>query len=363
MKKILALVLSAALVFAMAACAGGSNSPENQGNTDNTETQTTENTDSGNPELTIIGINTDPAMKAESKFIDLVAESSAGTVTVRSLTGTAELSDRAKLKMVLSGECDIAVGLSDAFAETVSDLYLFDMFGFFESKDQVKAFLKGETVETFKAAFEEEGLKFLGIWDSGFSQIIMAEEYLRVPEDLEGIRMGSEMSGDILDVWKKLGADPLHAERNDVLYELESWVVDGYEGSLESMMAAQANTVSTYLVRTSHSYTPYVAVMNLDKFNSLTDLQKSAVLSAMEEAQNASFAESDAYEQYTLKEFEKADMEIVELTDEEKAAFMKAFESAGSEKTIRDLMAHPEIIDGIREELTGSGESQVDDAQ
>ncbi len=363
MKKILALVLSVALVFAMAGCIGGNTSPEGQNNTGDTESQTTENTGSGNPELTIIGINTEPAMKAESKFIDLVAESSAGTITVKSLTGTAELSDRAKLQMVLSGECDIAVGLSDAFAETVSDLYLFDMFGFFESKDQVKAFLKGETAQIFKAAFEEDGLKFLGILDSGFSQMIMSESCLRVPEDLEGIRLGSEMNGDILDVWRNLGADPLHAERNDIFYELESWVVDGYEGSLESMMTAQANTVSTYLIRTSHSYTPYVAIMNLDKFNSLTDLQKSAVLSAMEEAQNASFAESDAYEQYTLKEFEKAGMEIVELTDEEKAAFKGAFDRAGSEKTIRDLMAHPEIIDGIRAELTGSGESQVDDAQ
>ncbi len=363
MKKILALVLSIVLVFSMAACGGETTAPEGQGSTDNTESQTSENTESNNGELTFMGVKTEPAKKAEARFSDLVVESSAGTLQVKSLTDETEISDSDKLEKVISGECDIAVGTCDAFTETLGDLYLFDMFGLFGSKDEVKAFLGGEAVNTLKASLEESGLELLGIWDKGFNQILLSEMPIRMPDDLQGLRIGTGISEDALKLWSKTGADPSHAEGSDVLINLEEWAIDAYDGSVETMASLEAQNAGAYLVETAHSYTPYICVMNLEKFNSMTDVQKSAILDSMREVQMNSFSESDAYESYLLSEFQKAGIEVIQLTDEEKTAFNEVLVTESAEKTIKKLMPHPEILDAAKEELKVLRESQVADAQ
>ncbi len=363
MKKILALVLSIVLVFSAAACGGENGAPEGQGGTDNNGSQTNENTDSRTGELTFIGVKTDPAKKAEARFADLVVESSAGTLQVKSLTDESELSDSDKLEKVISGECDIAVGTCDAFTETLGDLYLFDMFGLFGSKDEVKAFLSGEAINGLKASLEDSGLELLGIWDKGFNQMLLSEMPIRMPDDLQGLRIGTGLSEDALKLWSKTGADPSHAEGSDVLFNLEEWAIDAYDGSVETMASLEAQNAGAYLVETAHSYTPYICVMNLERFNSMTDVQKSAVLDSMSEVQMNSFSESKAYEDYLLMEFQKAGIEIVLLTDEEKTAFNEVLVTENAEKIIKKLMPHPEILDAAKEELKVWRESQVADAQ
>ena len=363
MKKILALVLSLALVFAMAACGGETDPPENTGEPDDTESQTTENTDNRILELTFYGVNTDPALKSEARFADLVAESSAGTVMVKSLTSAEDLSDREKLEKVISGECDIVVGSADVFAEAAGDLYLFDSFGLFESSDDVKAFLGGESLNSLRTGIEENGLEFLGIWDTGFSQIILAETSVKTAEDLEGLKIGTGLSEDLSGLWTKAGADAVHLDEDEIFQEFDELTVDAYEGSIETMMKVQAQTAGSYLVKTSHAYRPYVVLMNLDKFNSLTDIQKAAVMDSMREVQMNSFSESDAYQNYALKEFEKAETEIIELTDEEREAFVSSLRTESSEKLITKLMPHAEILDAVKEELKVLRESEVADAQ
>ena len=359
MRKLPAIILSLILVFAIAACGETSITladPGENGGTDNT----TEN--SGR--LIVSGADTETGRKITAHFMDLVEEYSNGTLICENLTDGELMDDRAKLELAINGSCDIVVGESSAFAEQLNDLYLYDLFYLFDNKDEVKKVgMEGETAQAIRDGFEEAGLKCLAMWDSGFHDLALTENALHDPDDFSGLRVGTSDSETIMYAWKALGADPIATGDSDAMESLQEWATDAQDDNVESLLKESVQTVSAYLIKTEHVYTPLVAVMNLERFNSLGEVQQRAVTDALAEAQRSSFNECDSYEAYAEKEFAKAGAEVTALSDEEKAAFREALSRTKCESRIRKRMTHPELLDSMKAELEAYREPQEENAQ
>ena len=95
----------------------------------------------------------------------------------------------------------------------------------------------------------------------------------------------------------------------------------------------------------------------------LNEQQQKAITDAAREAQQYSFEQSEAYEAYAEKEFEKAGVTLVKFSDKEKEAFAKAAEGTRNEKKIRSLMDNPELLDDMKAELRIFRKSKESDDQ
>mgnify|MGYP000107980201 FL=1 len=103
---------------------------------------------------------------------------------------------------------------------------------------------------------------------------------------------------------------------------------------------------------TQHVYTPYVVVMNPDKYDSLTDEQQKIIDKAMKEASAYQLEVSAKDEEEGIKEMEKYGCEVNTLTDDQKKEFQKLIEDADVFSLAKSSMEHPEYFDEIQKELT-----------
>ncbi|MBO5995114.1 MAG: TRAP transporter substrate-binding protein DctP [Firmicutes bacterium] len=188
MKKIIAIILILALIFTFVACG---DKPEGNNGEENGESQSQENGEetkeeeseqeqtnpinglAGNTyELSLGSVQSVPVNEGVVKLCDLVEEYSTGTLVIKEITEDTPTDDAKKLRKVMDGELDIAIGRSDGFASIIKDLHLFDVYYLFQSKEEVyNVALSSEVIDALEASFEKKGLKCLSLWGNGFDEL------------------------------------------------------------------------------------------------------------------------------------------------------------------------------------------------
>jgi len=92
-------------------------------------------------------------------------------------------------------------------------------------------------------------------------------------------------------------------------------------------------------------YTPYIVVMNLAKYNSLSAVQKAALDKANAAALKFQRDKSQELEGVTLTKFAGQGINVINLTAAEKAAWQKIITDNKIFDMVRQKMDHPELVD------------------
>lgn len=383
MKKFLAVILSIVLVFAFASCGSRledqvtpdtpeetgeaeetQDEPQEEPENEGTEDQEQQSTGTQSFELVVGGVNSEAAQKALLRFEDLVEEYSNGSIILKSLTDENLIGDDVKLDMTMKGECDIAIGTASGFAPLIKDLYLYDTFYLFMDDEEFREIgAKGVTVKDIQASAEEKGVKMLSVWGNGFHNLTTTWKRVDTPSDIEGMKLAVTDGIRYKILWEDLGAEVRHLDPAEIYRALDKTIISGQENTLENSLAASFQDVCTFLNMTEHYYSPFIVIMNQDSFNAMNEQQQKAITDAAREAQQYSFEQSEAYEAYAEKEFEKAGVTLVKFSDKEKEAFAKAAEGTRNEKKIRSLMDNPELLDDMKAELRIFRKSKESDDQ
>jgi len=74
-----------------------------------------------------------------------------------------------------------------------------------------------------------------------------------------------------------LGASPIKMNIGEVYLALQQGVVDGQENPLGNIRKWSWHEVQKYISMSNHVYTPITFVMNLARYNSLSDAQRASV--------------------------------------------------------------------------------------
>ena len=349
MKKILAILLSLALVFAFVAC-GGSN--EEPAPADDGEAAEEPAAEEQSYELVLGGVTPDPAKAGETKFVELIEEYSNGTVTCQDFPDNSLGDDLARLEMCINGECDIAIGASANYTSILNDFYLFDIYFFFLNKQEVyDVGFAGEAAKVMQDSAESAGVKVVSMWENGFRDLTTNNKEVHSPADLKGLKIRTMENEIHLAAWKALGANPTPMTFSEVFTAMQQGTIDGQENPMALMVSNSFQEVEKFCVKTEHVYSPFIVVMNLDLFNSMSEAQQEAVMTAMADTQKYHLDQCASFEEYAEGEFEKAGATVITLTDEEKVAFQDAVASADCESMAKELMVHPEIVDNMKAEL------------
>lgn len=212
------------------------------------------------------------------------------------------------MQQVRTGQLDVIPIGSDA-VQLDSKYAVFDIPFLFTSREQAGAVLDGPIGDELDRSLQEEaGLKVLGFGEIGFRHITNNVRPIVKPEDLEGIKLRTPGSKTRILSFKMLGASPIKMNMGEIYLALQQGVIDGQENPFGNIRKMSWFEVQKYISKSRHVYTPITFVMNLERYESLTDLQKEQVHGAARTAVLMS-------RQYGADNDARLEAEIIELSN------------------------------------------------
>ena len=300
---------------------------------------------SGPLHIKLANVTSDSAVFAGEEFKRIAEAASEGTLIIDHFPKNQLGNDLPSVEATIVGDIDIAVSSTSSISELYRDLYIFDApYLFLDSADAYKR-LDSSAGKKILDGMASKGLKGLALWEKGFRNFTNNKVAVRLPADVRGQKVRT-MNNDIhLAAWKAFGANPTPMAFNELFTALQQGTVDAEENPLGIIDANKFQDVQKYVSMTQHVYTPYIVVMNLDKYNSLTPVQKAAIDKATVESTIFQREKSQSLEREILEKFKTQNITVIDLTPEEKAAWQKIVTDNKIFDMVKGKMDHPEYID------------------
>lgn len=176
-------------------------------------------------------------------------------------------------------------------------------------------------------AEEHEGTKIAWLFKNDPAQILTSEKPVKKWEDLKGLRIRtpSPAGTEILEAY---GAIPVQLPMGDVYEAMEKGLVDGALAPASVITNFQLDGVVNYITKGDLYTSSLMVVMNEDTWDRISPEDQEVIEELMGEEMALLAGETyDKDGEEGFKAAEKAGIEIYELSEEEKAEWMKPLES------------------------------------
>lgn len=275
----------------------------------------------GDVELTLAHSYTEdqPQHTCGAQVIKEEAEAAAVGLTVEIYPNSQLGGDADRIASVQSGDVDIDIQGASALAAVYEPAGVVDAAYGFDDAEHLNRFFTDGSSDTLEADFKEAsgGVSILGAWSAGARQFT-ANEPIREPADLEGLRMRFPGSAQYL-----LNAQALGAQATEVAYEelylaLQQGVVEGQENPLTNIDASNLVEVQDYVSMSAHQQNSNLIVVAPTYDSELSDEQRTALDDAVAAAVEQMPGCVEETEQEILDRWEQEGaVEIVDDVDQE----------------------------------------------
>lgn len=283
-------------------------------------------------------------------FKELVEKKSGGEMKVNIFPQAQLGGERDLAEGVRMGTIEMSSVAASNMAGFVLELQVFGIPFLFETKEQVYHAIDGEIGKEITDIMRAKGFENLAMCEIGFRNMTNNVRPIKVPSDMEGLKIRVQESKIWIEFMKRLGAVATPIPFGELYTALQQKVVDGQENPVATIYSMKYYEVQKYLSLTGHTYEPAMVLANPKWFNGL-DPKHQAILkeAALETAvlQRAKLAEMD---KERLEVIKKAGVEVEENPD--KAAFAKATE---------DL--HKVLADSVPEALVQKIKDYISDVK
>ena len=323
-KKFLALLMMAVLVFALAACGGGSDSGSAEGSGDSNEF-------AGGQTFTIkIGhsdTTTNLINVSLENFAAYVEEQSGGAVQV-DIYAAEQLGSNAEMaEMIEMGSLDAMMmpqGQEATLAPKINTLGLPFLFDDYESVYKV---LDSDIGTELVADLADHNMIQLAYWENGLRQTTNSKRPLNSSADFKGLKIRTPEDAMTMAIFNALGASPSPLAFSELYLALQQGTFDGQENPVSNIYANNFQDVQKYLAMTNHKYECKNMILSLTSWNKYPeDVQNLLLEAAKTYGDEHRKAIVDSQDQM-LKELEEAGMEVTYPdTEELKAATASVYD-------------------------------------
>lgn len=260
-----------------------------------------------------------------NQFAKLVNEKSDGRITVE-VYPVGQLGDSAaQLEMIQTGGIDMGIFASGDVGSTFPAAQALSLNFLFSEDNKVNSAVltKGEATAKLNEMFEEKGIHVYD-WLSLGNMQWTSNSPLKTPMDFDGFKMRIMASPLIAANYEALGASPTNVAFMETYSALQLKTVDGTEQPLNAIEEMKFYEVQDYITMSNHAQMASFVAFNADFYNSLSDEDKEIVESVREEMEKfaADSLETVLQEKFDAIMAEKPDMQVIELTEEERQAFI-----------------------------------------
>ena len=118
---------------------------------------------------------------------------------------------------------------------------------------------------------DAQGFRILAVWENGFRHVTNNLRQIRVPADLEGLKLRTPRGTWRVKLFQHFGANPVPMAFSEVLLALRTGNVDGQENPLAQIHASRLHEVQAYLSITGHVYTPAYVTASSEHWQELPE--------------------------------------------------------------------------------------------
>jgi C4-dicarboxylate-binding protein DctP len=246
-----------------------------------------------------------------------------GSMCMEVFPSSSLYNDDQVLEAMLQGDVQMAAPSLSKFEAFTKQFRIFDLPFMFTNIDAVDAFQLSETGQAMKDSMQRRGLQGLEFWHNGMKQF-SANVPLVSPSDADGLKFRVQTSDVLVAQMEALGASPQPMAFSEVYGALQTGVVDGQENTWSNIYGQKFFEVQDGSTETNHGVLDYLVVTSTDFLDSLDADVRDQFLTILDEVtveRNAAVGEVDADARQAVLD---AGGTIVELTDEQRAAWIEA---------------------------------------
>ena len=323
-KRLLASLLCGAMAVSLTACS--SNTPaETSGDTAG------DTADTGNAGAVTINVGyenatTEPISQAVERWEQLVEEESGGSIQMELFPNSTLGKKNDLIDQMLMGENIITIADGAFLADYgVPDFGIFYAPYAFENWDEVWAVVESDWYKDLCDQLAANGgLRVLSSnWMYGARDILSIKE-VRTPDDLAGLKLRVSSNDLSVRSFEDLGATPVGMDMGDVYQAMSGGTIDAVENPITSLYNRSFQEVAKNLVKNEHILATSMWICGESFFNTLTEEQQQILMECADEAglyNNELYDAATAEAEQGMKD---AGVNVIELTDEEKAQWVEA---------------------------------------
>jgi TRAP-type C4-dicarboxylate transport system substrate-binding protein len=166
--------------------------------------------------------------------------------------------------------------------------------------------------------------RLLGFWDNGFRHLSNRVRPIRTPADCAGLRIRTQMSELHVEVFRRLGFDPIPADVKEFVEQIGGERFQAQDNPLTNIYNFGVHEHHHHITLTGHFFGATVMVCNEAQFQSWPQDLQSFVLEAAEEATALQRRLAAAEDAAVLARLDPARNEVVHPDAGEHAAFVAA---------------------------------------
>jgi tripartite ATP-independent transporter DctP family solute receptor len=228
--------------------------------------------------------------------------------------------DKELLQKLKLGTVEMA--LPSTVMSSESDLFgIFEMPYLVKDRKHMNAIEKAVVWPTLAPEVEKKGLKILAVWENGYRHITNNKKPIKVPADLQGIKLRTPEGKWRVKMFQTYGANPSPMKFSEVFTALQTGVMDGQENPFSQIYSAKFQEVQKFLSLTGHVYTPAYVTVGGKKWASLPADVRSVLESTAKDMQSFVYSTAEKDENELLGKIKSAGVQVNEA---DKAAFVKA---------------------------------------
>ena len=251
------------------------------------------------------------------------------------LGGDKELNQKLKL-----GTVDFA--LPSTVMSSESDLFgIFEMPYLVRDRKHMNAIEKEVFWPRLAPEVEKKGLKVLAVWENGYRHITNNRHPIKVPGDLQGIKLRVPEGKWRVKMFQAYGANPSPMKFSEVFTALQTGVMDGQENPFSQIVSAKFQEVQKYISLTGHVYIPAYVTVGSKKWATLPADVRKVLEDTAKDMQKFVYATAEKDENELLDKIKAAG---VQVNQADKAAFVRG-SKAIYEEFGREVKGSKELID------------------
>ena len=268
---------------------------------------------------------------AAERWADLVEGRTEGRIKMQIYPGAqlVQGEQTREFTALRSGVIDMAVGSTINWSPQIQELNIFSMPFLMPDYAALDALTQGAVGERIFELIQENGVVPLAWAENGFREVTNSQRPIRTPEDMQGLKVRVVGSPIFNDIFTALGANPTQMSWADAQPALTTGAVDGQENPLTIYDVLNMHELGQDNVTRWHYVAdPLIFAVNQAIWDSFTPEDQEIVRqSAIEagaygvEVARKGLTEDD---QSLVEKIKGYGVEVVELTEEERQAFVEA---------------------------------------
>lgn len=294
-----------------------------------------------------VAIETTPIGRGADYFAKLLDEKTNGRITVSVFPNSQMGGNREMIEQLQMGTlhfCAPSCAFLGGFTEKTA---LFDLPYLFTSEEGAWKVFDSEVGQAILADLDDAGIKGLGWFAMGWRNVTCNKE-VHSPADMAGMKIRVMENQMHIDHFNALGCSAIPMSFSEVYTALQQGVIDAQENPYSQIDTQRFYEVQKYLIETQHIYDPVPLIASKVWWDTLDEEDRAII--------NECFVEALAYERGLVGEIDGGIRQrfedeklitVVELTDEERAAFRAAAQpvyDANAERIGADLIQMAEDI-------------------